>query len=181
MDEKLNSSGSARIVRKSEDDRSRDARIYNGLKEQLEWIKRQIDYATFTDENKLRMKICKGEIFEIDWGINVNAEFSNRHYGVALRDSSEYDPLVLMCPLKSNRRGGHPMSDIDLGFIEALGSDHPTLAVINQVRTLDKVRIFSRSAISEQDLFRGKSLMLEPQKLDRILTAYMNYVKGYFI
>lgn len=169
------------FVKKPDDEKGYDSKRMNGLKDQLEWIKRQIEYATFTDSYKLRMELHKGEIYEIDWGINVNAEFSNRHYGVVLRDSSQYDPLVLVCPIKTNKRGAHPMSDIDLGYIKELNSEHPSVAVINQIKTLDKVRIFSKNVISENDLYNDKPPKLEADKLKLILTAYMNFIQGYYI
>lgn len=165
-------------VKRDELDKKNEAKRMGNLKDQLEWIKRQIEYATFTDSYKLRMELHKGEIYEIDWGINVNAEFSNRHYGVVLRDSSEFDPLVLVCPIKTNKKGAHRLSDIDLGYILALNSEHRSVAVINQIKTIDKVRIFSRSAISENDLYVRNVPMLEPEKVKLILTAYSNFING---
>lgn len=150
----------------------------NIVKEQLEWIRRQLEYSSFSHEFKLRMDVKKGEIYEIDWGINVNAEFSNRHYGVVLRDSNEYDPLVLVCPLKTNKKGAHPASDIDLGYVEELQSTHKTLAVINQTRTIDKMRIFSKNAIADNHIEETKIPKLEEKKVNLILTAYFNFVYG---
>ena len=148
------------------------------LKAQLEWIKRQLDYSEFSNSYKIRMTIKRGEIFEFDWGINVNAEFSNRHYGVVLRDSYEHEPLVLVCPLKTNKFGAHPASDIDLGYIDSLNSENKTLAVVNQIRTLDKMRIFTKAAIGDSDVFESKIPTLDPQKVEKILTAYINLLEG---
>lgn len=150
----------------------------NYLKNHLEWIKRQLDYATFSNEYKIRLSVKKGEIYEIDWGMNVNAEFSNRHFGVVLRDSDEYNPLVLICPLKTNKHGAHPASDIDLGYINDLNSDHTTLAIINQIRTVDKMRIFSKNAISDCEIIQGEIPILEEKKINLIITAYFNYIYG---
>ena len=98
-----------------------------------------------------------------------------RHYGLVLKDSSIYDPLVLVCPLKTNKRGAHPASDIDLGYVEGLKSDHQTLAVINQTRTLDKLRIFSKQAICE-DNDETTILKLSKEKTEIVLKAFYNYV-----
>ncbi len=143
----------------------------NSLKIQLEWIKRQLEYAQFSQEHRLKMEVHRGEIYEFDWGVNVNAELSNRHYGLVLKDSSQYDPIVLVCPLKSNKRGAHPASDIDLGMIEGLGTTHGTLAVINQVRAMDKLRIFSKNAIGDENTFEDKRVVLSEDKMNRVLTA----------
>ena len=148
------------------------------LKSQLEWIKRQLEYSEFSSEYKLRIACKRGEIFEFDWGVNVNAEFSNRHYGVVLRDSGEHEPLVLVCPLKTNRYGAHPASDIDLGYIDALQSESKTLAVVNQTRVLDKMRIFSRTSIGDSQIFDNKIPVLSEEKLQLILTAYLNFING---
>lgn len=150
----------------------------NSIKAQLEWIKRQLEYSEFSNEYKTRISVKKGEIYEIDWGVNVNAEFSNRHYGVVLRDSNEYDPLVLVCPLKTNRFGGHPASDIDLGYVEDLQSDHKTLAVVNQIRSVDKMRIFSTTMIGDGDVFSEEIPKLSDKKVEIILTAYYNFMYG---
>lgn len=150
----------------------------NYLKEHLEWIKRQLDYASFSTEYKVRFDVKKGEIYEIDWGVNVNAEFSNRHFGVVLRDSNEYNPLVLVCPLKTNKTGAHPESDIDLGLIKELYSDHKTLAIISQIRSVDKMRIYSQNAISDNDIPEDKIPVLEEKKVNLIIDAYLNYIYG---
>ncbi len=146
------------------------ARI-NALKDQLEWIKRQLEYASFSTDYQLRLDVKKGEIYEFDWGVNVNAEFSNRHYGLVLRNSGPYDPLVYVCPLKTNKKGANPASDVDLGIIPALKSDHKTLAVINQARALDKMRIFSKGSIGDESLFEREIPTLDEKKMEMVLTA----------
>ena len=118
-----------------------------GLREELEWIKRQLEYAYFSERFKLRYDLKRGEIYEIDWGLNVNAEFSSRHYGVVLADSNPFNPLVLVCPLKTKHQEAHPRSDIDLGYVDGLNTTNDTLAVANQIRTVDKLRIFTKNAI----------------------------------
>lgn len=164
------------IMKEPTQDNLKATRRNSVLKEQLDWIKRQLEYASFATEYKLRFPVKKGEIYEFDWGINVNAEFSNRHYGLVIKDSNEYDPLVLVIPLKTNKRGPHPMSDVDLGVIECLQTEARTLAVINQARSLDKMRIFSRNAISDGEIDYQEPLRLDERKLQLVLTAYFNYI-----
>ena len=155
-----------------------------GSREQLEWIKRQLEYASFAERYKLRYDLKKGEIYEIDWGLNVNAEFSSRHYGVVLSDSGPFNPLVTICPLKTKHKDAHPRSDIDLGIIGELDSDKSTLAVINQIRTIDKLRIFTKRAIgkfgevkttmNEENNYCDDSIpRLESEKVDKIVNAYI--------
>jgi len=159
----------------------------NGMKDQLDWIKRQLEYASFSEKFCLRYDLKRGEIYEFDWGINVNAEFSNRHYGVVLADSDIYNPLVTVCPLKTNHGGAHPKSDIDLGFIRDLRSGKPTLAVVNQIRTIDKLRMYTKRAIGMCDSSRERYYddeekyivyRLEENKLNMIIEAYKRYLSG---
>ena len=119
------------------------------------WLIRQNEYAKYAERNKLLLNLRAGEIYEVDFGVNVNAEFSYRHYALILADSSETNPLVLVCPLKTNSRGPHPNSDLNLGLIDALDSDHESLAIINQIRTIDKLRIFRRPIINRRKNQRG--------------------------
>ena len=158
-----------------------------GMRTQLEWIKRQLEYASFSEKYLLRYDLKRGEIYEFDWGLNVNAEFSNRHFGVVLADSDIFNPLVTVCPLKSKHGECNPKSDIDLGIIKELGTYNSTVAVINQVRTIDKLRIYLRRIIGIQSGSRIADenneeeytiLRLENDKLNMILEAYSNYLSG---
>ena len=166
---------------------SRAAIRSNAMRDQLDWIKRQLEYSSFSEKYCLRYDLKRGEIYEFDWGLNVNAEFSNRHYGVVLVDSDIYNPLVTVCPLKTNHGGAHPKSDVDLGFIEDLKSPKPTLAVVNQIRTIDKLRIYTKRAIGaidsdgyNEDDYDKKYIIyrLEENKLKMILDAYNRYLSG---
>ncbi len=158
----------------------------DGMREQLEWIKRQLEYSSFSEKYTLRYDLKRGEIYEFDWGLNVNAEFSNRHYGVVLADSDIYNPLVTVCPLKSNHKGSHPKSDVDLGIVKGLNTLNSTIAVVNQIRTMDKLRIYDRRAIgrknaqlSDSSFEKDNTIMrLENDKLEMIIEAYKNYLSA---
>ena len=158
-----------------------------GLREELEWIKRQLEYAYFSEHFKLRYDLKKGEIYEIDWGLNVNAEFSSRHYGVVLADSNPFNPLVLVCPLKSKHQEAHPRSDVDVGYIEGLNTSKPTLAIVNQIRTIDKLRIFTKRAIGlnvhqvdeqsiKNSILANSIPRLKDDKLDLIINSYITMI-----
>lgn len=172
------------VVRKDKYQNIENGRI-SGMREQIDWMKRQMEYMSFSENYKLRYNLKKGEIYEIDWGLNVNAEFSNRHYGVVLMDSNEYNPLVMVCPLKTNHNGAHPRSDIDLGIVPGLATDKSTLAVINQVRTLDKLRIYKKQAIGDRymqlaeddyESENGAVCILSEVKLKEIINTYLSMV-----
>lgn len=158
-----------------------------GMRTQLEWIKRQLEYASFSEKFCLRYDLKKGEIYEFDWGINVNAEFSHRHFGVVLADSNEMNPLVTVCPLKSNHKGASKKSDVDLGYVKVLGTRNTTIAVVNQIRTIDKLRLYMKKVIGLNDsnpklslnMYNENSIMrLENDKVEKIIEAYNRYLLG---
>ncbi len=140
------------------------------MRMQLEWVKRQLEYATFATKYRLKLNMKRGEIYEFDWGVNVNAEFSNRHYGVVLKDSDEFNPLVIVCPLKSDKYGAHPKSDVELGFIPQIRTTHQTLAVINQIRSLDKMRLYATMIINEPN-YQDQVLRLSDAQMEKIIKA----------
>ena len=157
----------------------------DGMRSQLEWIKRQLEYADFSERYTLRYDLKRGEIYEIDWGINVNAEFSNRHFGVVMVDSDIFNPLVTVCPLKSKHSSYiNPKSDVDLGYIPELGTKNGTVAVVNQIRTVDKLRVYTRRLIGSNSLERlsdslpikNETVMrLNEDKLNMLLEACKRY------
>ena len=150
------------------------------------WLIRQNEYAKYAERNKISMTLKAGEIYEVDFGINVNAEFSYRHYALVLADSHDTNPLVLVCPLKSNTKGPHPASDLNLGFIDALDSDHESLAVINQIRTVDKLRIFKKPIINKgkhydynDDFeYEKETYRLEEHKFKMVQNAIKKYLES---
>ena len=158
----------------------------NGMREQLDWIRRQLEYFSFAEKYSLRYDLKQGEIYEFDWGLNVNAEFSNRHYGVVMVDSDVRNPLVTICPLKTNHGSMSPKSDVDLGFVDCLNSSKTTLAVVNQVRTIDKLRLYTKSIIGNKNDVLCDSeneeeyiiMRLEKNKFDKVQNAYFDYLKG---
>ncbi len=137
----------------------------NNLKQQLEWVKRQLEYITYQEDYSPNLEMRVGDIYEFNWGVNVNCEFSNRHYGVVLVDSKANNPLVVVCPLKSNRHGANPASDVNLGNISGIVTEHETLAVLNQIRSLDKLRIYVRPIINSNEQGATK-LRLSNQQID---------------
>ena len=163
---------------------SKHAIRQEGMREQLDWIRRQLEYSSFSEQYILRYDLKRGEIYEIDFGLNVHAEFSNRHYGVVLADSDIFNPLVTVCPLKSNHGSINPKSDVDLGYVAALRSQNSTIAVVNQVRTVDKLRLYMRRAIGikkdtlaePNDEEKYTIMRLETDKLNAIMKAYFEYL-----
>ena len=153
-----------------------------------EWIERQYRYYDFADTNALAYDLKKGEIYEIDWGMNINAECSGRHYGVVLCDSGKENPLVLVCPLKSNHKQKlNPHSDLYIGEIPGLPKASETVAVLNQIKAIDKMRIYTTLAIGtkrvnyrleEKDTLEERIFRLENEKVQRIVSSAARLLFG---
>lgn len=158
---------------------------------QLTWLKKMIEYIDVSSVYELRYDLKKGEIYEVDFGIGINSEFSNRHYAVVLVDSKPFNPLVLVCPLKTNHTGGHRRSDVNIGIVEDLSKERETLAVVNQIRTIDKFRIQRKNLIglkrpecsiyedSEETLEEESTpnvLRLTKAQLEMILLKYVSFL-----
>lgn len=153
-----------------------------------EWIERQYRYFDFADNNALAYDLKKGEIYEVDWGMNINAEFSGRHYGVVLADSGKENPLVLMCPLKSNHKKKiNPHSDLYIGEIPGLPRASQTIAVLNQIKSIDKMRIYTTLAIGpkkvnyrleENDAVEQQIFRLDINKVQRIISSAARLLFG---
>ena len=144
------------------------------------WLIRQNEYAKYASKNRDSFEVRAGEIYEVDFGINVNAEFSYRHYALVLVNSYKNNPLVLVCPLKSNNKGANPASDLNLGIIKDLDSDHESLAVINQIRTIDKLRIYRKPIINAKDEKHQQYYRLEKNKFEKVIWKALDYIEyGY--
>lgn len=165
-------------------EKSKNTIRQEGMREQLDWIRRQLEYSSFSEKYVLRYDLKRGEIYEFDWGLNVNAEFSSRHFGVVLVDSDIFNPLVTVCPLKSYRGSFNPKSDLDLGYVAALPNNRKTIAVINQIKTIDKLRLYTKRIIGfkkeelNEEQFENETnyMRLENSKLFQIIDAYANYI-----
>ena len=96
-----------------------------------------------------RFEIKRGDVFLARFGIECGNELSGNHYVVALLDSNPINQVVTVVPLKSMKgRPLNPASDILLGEIQGLENGKEAIAIINQIRTIDKRRLFDASTIS---------------------------------
>lgn len=133
----------------------------------VQWLQRLLNYWTMKNKN-VELNIKKWEIYEFDFGININAEFSGRHYGIVIHDSSAKNPLVSVIPIKTKKEKTHAYSDVYLGMIEGIDTQHSSIAVINQINTLDKLRIFDQRVINTT---MEKKLKLNAQQIEILTKA----------
>ena len=96
-----------------------------------------------------RFEIKKGDVFLARFGIGCGNELSGNHYVVALLDSNPISQVVTVVPLKSAKgRPLNPASDVMVGTIKDLNNSKEAIAVINQIRTIDKRRLFDSKTLS---------------------------------
>ena len=96
-----------------------------------------------------RINIRKGDVFLARFSFECGNELCGNHYVVALLDSNPINQVVTVVPLKSAKgRPLNPASDINIGKVENLENDKESIAVINQIRTIDKRRLFDAQTIA---------------------------------
>lgn len=92
-----------------------------------------------------------GEIYEIDFGENIGDEFSGRHLGVCLSDTTASQSKVLVIPLttKYTQYNIHK-NDIVRTLAPYSGKEIVAGAVLGEARWISKLRIFPRSLILDE-------------------------------
>lgn len=92
-----------------------------------------------------------GEIYEIDFGENVGDEFSGRHLGVCLEDTTASQSRVLVIPLTTKYAEYNIHTD---DIIDTMTLDDRKRivagAVLGEARWISKFRIFPRSVILKE-------------------------------
>ena len=109
-----------------------------------------------------RLEIKRGDVFLARFAFECGNELKGDHFVAALLDSSPISQVVTVIPLKSAKgRPLNPASDILLGKIEGLNNGKETIAVINQIRTIDKRRLFDAEIIAHLNKFNNDELLAE--------------------
>ena len=109
-----------------------------------------------------RLAIKKGDVFLARFGYECGNELNGNHYVVALLDSSAINQVVTVVPLKSAKgRPLNPASDVMVGKIEKLNNTKDAIAVINQIRTIDKRRLFDVQTIARLSNYMSSEMLGE--------------------
>ncbi len=114
-----------------------------------------------------RIDIKKGDVFLARFGFECGNELSGNHYVVALLDSKPINQLVTIVPLKSVKgKALNPASDIMIGEIENLYNSKEAIAIINQIRTIDKRRFFEPQTIAHLSKYIGSEMISECSEIN---------------
>jgi mRNA interferase MazF len=126
-------------------------------------------------------KYRPGDIIDMDFGMNIGAEFGGVHFAVVVEENSRKDSNVVVVPLASYDLSDPPdkSHQVDLGVIPELntyrgGSKKGTRAIVKQIRATSKMRIYYPKKTKEQ-LYR-----LSAEELDKIYAKIIElYSKKY--
>ena len=90
-----------------------------------------------------------GDVYLARFPLEYGSEIHGDHFVAVLLDSNPLNPLITVIPLKSEKgKELNPASDIRLGVIKGINNGRKTVAVINQIRAIDKRRLLSEEAIN---------------------------------
>ena len=113
-----------------------------------------------------RLAIKKGDVFLARFGYECGNELNGNHYVVALLDSNPINQVVTVVPLKSDKgKPLNPASDVMVGKIEKLNNTKDAIAVINQIRTIDKRRLFDAETIAHLSRYMNGEMLGEYSEL----------------
>ncbi len=112
-------------------------------------------YANF----ETRFNIRKGDVFEVNFGYECGHEIHGDHFVVAITSSNPNNQLVTVVPLKSFKPSKplNPASDINLGIIRGINGGNQSIAVVNQLKTIDKRRMFNGPVLDDLNKLIGDS------------------------
>ncbi len=117
------------------------------------------------------------QYFHVNFGFNVHNELGGTHYTIVVEnDNSSANGTVMVVPLKSADSESsalleiHERTDVYLGsgiVIMGQGRDKYTIAKVNQMRTIDKMRIL-KPRNSNKDTIYPLDANIRKAMLDKI-------------
>jgi len=106
------------------------------------------DYIYFYRDFEPAFEVNKGEIYYADFPVGFGSEIHGRHPVVVIHRSGPTNSMMTVVPLTS--KTANRVSDYKMGCIKGLAKkDENSVAVINQLRSIDKRRIVIQAAIEK--------------------------------
>ena len=115
-----------------------------------EFVKKAKNDNYFHKYFKTKIALTHGDVFMVDLNFECGNELRGPHFVVVVSDSKENDPIVTVVPLKSYKGVLNPRSDVLLGKVEGTTTGNQSIALINQIKGIDKSRMIEH--VSEQTL-----------------------------
>ena len=120
-----------------------------------------------------RIAITHGDVFMVDLNYECGNELSGPHFVVATNDSKALDPIVTVVPLKSYKGVLNPRSDVLLGIVEGTTTGNQSIALINQIKGIDKSRMIEHVSDKTLKKILADGKIAEDDEIEiRVKTVY---------
>ena len=146
-------------------------------------------YANFVT----KVEIERATVFKIRFQQGFGSELRGHHFVVAMQTSKENNQLVTIIPLSSVKetKQYNKKSTILIGEVSGIPNTKQSVALVNQIRTIDKIRLFGDRALAtfvdmvcdEIDKYKGEFEIQEKEiyrltkeQFEKILDAIDNYL-----
>ena len=146
-------------------------------------------YANFVT----KVEIERATVFKIRFQQRFGSELRGHHFVVAMQTSKESNQLVTIIPLSSVKetKQYNKKSTIFIGEVSGIPNTKQSVALVNQIRTIDKIRLFGDRALAtfvdmvcdEIDKYKGEFEIQEKEiyrltkeQFEKILDAIDNYL-----
>lgn len=113
------------------------------------WLKRQQRYWDSTKGPRFNTHI--GEIYEVDFGMNIGDEFSGRHLALCLSDTTHSEERMTVIPLSTKYMEYNLQYEI---HVTSYVDDKPIDAGV----VLDEPRLISKLRVAKSSTILGESL-----------------------
>jgi mRNA-degrading endonuclease toxin of MazEF toxin-antitoxin module len=113
-----------------------------------------------------KIAIQRGDVFVVRFDYGCGNELSGPHFVVALNNSKENDPMVMVVPLKSYKGTLNPRSDVLLGIVEGTKTGKQSIALINQIKSIDKCLMLEHLSIRELSAILDNDKLSENDEID---------------
>ena len=127
--------------------------------------KQAIDH--FHSHYMANFPLRKGDVLVMNFYSSCGYELRGNHFVAVVNESKARNPLVTVVPLKSMKENKelNPASDVLLGEIEGVLNGKQAIAVINQIRTIDKRRLFDAQVIAHLSKYMSDEMIGEYSEL----------------
>ena len=147
----------------------------------------------FNNHFTTKIAIERGEVFKVRFQQGYGSEIRGQHFVVAMQTSRENNQMITIVPLSSLKesREYNSKSTIRLGEIPEIPNCKESVALVNQIRTIDKMRLFGDKALAnfvndacnhiedftgEYEVQLKQIYRLTKEQYDKILHAVNNYL-----
>ena len=145
-----------------------------------------------------RFEIKRGDVFTAYFEYQCGCEIDGPHFVVALQSSSQLNQIVTVVPLSSFKKDRelNPASEIYIGKIPGVANGKETIAIINQIKSIDKGRLFDKAPVEnfnnyaqtrpvgengEISLQNKYIYRLTDEQFFKIQNAIIDYIKSGYI